>query len=97
MIRTMQALNHFFQRHNLPMPEGIEFRFKDQLAAHRFEAALKMDFERDGSYVLDTKLQRVTEVCGFKIQPTFQEYGPPYSVDMLPAYHPAVKPKPARD
>lgn len=93
MHAAMHALHHFFARHDIPMPEGIEFRFKDQIAACRFEAALKMDFQRNGSYLLDEKLARVTEVCGFKIQPTFQQFGPPYSVDMLPAYHPAVKDK----
>lgn len=91
MTEAMYALLHWFMRHNLPVPEGIEFRFGDEGAAHRFEAALKHDADQNGAYLFDGKRNRVSSICGFNIQPTFQKYGPPYSVEMLPAFHPAMK------
>lgn len=94
MIQSMQALRHFFAKHRLPEPDGIEFRFSNELDAHRFDAALKMDFDRLGNFVIDeANPSRVAQVCGFKIQPTFQKFGPPYSAEMLPAYHPVARGK----
>jgi hypothetical protein len=85
----MIALRQFFAKHNLPEPEGIEFRFSDELAAHNFESALKMEFDRENFTVDIKEPRRISEVRGFKIQSTFQRHGPPYSTTMLPAHHPA--------
>ena len=87
----MHALLAFCRRYEIEPPAAVELRFDNELMAHRFEAAMLLDYDRSGAtMIIDLDRRRVSEVCGMPLHVTYQKFGPPYSVTMLPAYHPAV-------